>query len=225
MEGFDFEPGKIGSNGLATFGNDSALHFLWKIAAVRHSQRSIEEGRDIFIDVECCEIHYPGMKNVLIKHFNPQKPTYKEEVKAFFRQHPKAHEIYRLWKEDAAELTVGTPIKNWAVLSESEKAEFIALGLHSVEQVAAASDVTCQALGMKGREYRTRAQAYIATAKESAAAQQYATENLRLREDIELLQQRVAKLGVPEIDAPKKRGRPRKEQPDIEDVEDNEGNK
>jgi hypothetical protein len=187
------------------------------MAAVELTAEKVKQGRAIYQDVESCEIHYPGLKNILIKHFNPSKETYRAELKEFFRAHPKAAEVYRLWKEDAASPVVGMPLSEWVALSEGERAEFRAMGLHTVEQIAAASDITCQQMGMKGRETRTRAQALLATAKETAVAQQYAVENMKLREDLEQLRALVEQRGVSQVPA---KGKPNKKKEEGQ----NEGN-
>jgi uncharacterized membrane protein YccC len=91
------------------------------------------------------------------------------------------------------------------------------MNLFTIEQIAEASDITCQAMGAKGREWRTKAQAFIATSTETAAAQRFAAENERLRADLDSLREQVNTLRVAELDAPKKRGRPRKDS--VENVE------
>jgi hypothetical protein len=217
MDSFNFDSFTVGGNGVASFGSDNALHFVWKMDVMELTAETEIKGRKIYADVEMCEIHSPGLKNVLFKKFYPAKKTYKAELETFLRMHPKARQLYKEWKEGCATPTVGTPVTEWAALSESERAELRAMNLFTIEQIAEASDITCQAMGAKGREWRTKAQAFIATSTETAAAQRFAAENERLRADLDSLREQVNTLRVAELDAPKKRGRPRKDS--VENVE------
>lgn len=214
MEEFEFDRATFGAGGQASFGNDNALHFVWKMDAVEVTSKTEMEGRKIFMDVECCEIHFPGFKNIIYKQFKSPDTNPKEKLKLaeFFRQHPKARALYREWKDGVTSSNIGTPISEWGTLSEAERAELRAANIFTIEQMMEASDVVCQSLGPKGREYRTKAAATIETSKESAAAQRYAAENQRLREDVELLRQQIAQIGMPKVEAPRKRGRPRKDE-------------
>lgn len=201
MEGFEFGQMTLGRGGVASFGTDNALHFVWKMGAVELTNESERAGRKIFADVETCEIHYPGHRDVLIKTFNPKKATNKTELSDFLRMHPKAAALYREWKNESSHSSQGTPVGEWFALSEAERAELRAMNIFTVEQVADASDLTCQTMGPKGREWRTKAQAMIESAKETAAAQRFAAENQRLREDLDLLRTQVTALGVPQVAA------------------------
>lgn len=214
MEGLSpYSSERIASNGLIQWGNDDALHFEWKNGSMECSAKSEIEGRKIFMDVAECWIHYPGLKNILVKQF---KPGAHQALATFFKQHPKAEHVYRQWKAGAAQQIQGTPISEWPTLTESERAELRAMNIFSIEQVAASSDSVCQSMGPKGREWRSKAQAFLATAKETAAAQKYAAENERMKDELADLRKQIERLAIQQVRedeevAPRKRGKTAKQ--------------
>lgn len=203
--------GNMSGNGVMQFGSDEAFHFEWEVASERLGHESEKQGREIFRNIDRCTILYPGFKNTLCKDFGPEAHD-QTALRQFLNAHPKAAALYSSWKMTGQQQWQGTPIDEWSAISVAEKAELKALQLHTVEQVAAASDLVCQQMGMKGREYRTKAIAFIETAKETAAAQKFAAENERLREEMSLMKAQIAQLGkhvTSSTDQPR-RGRPRK---------------
>lgn len=214
MEDFNFDQATIGRAGVASFGSDNALHFVWKKDAVEVTSKTEELGRKIFTDVECCEVHFPGFKNILFKQFKSPDTNIaeKKKLQEFFALHPKAKALYKEWKEGQTNPISGTPLSEWPILSEAERAELRSLNIFTLEQICESSDMVCQQIGPKGREWRTKAQAWMETAKESATAQKFAAENQRLRDDLDILRKQIEGLSVQTMgEAPKKRGRPRKD--------------
>lgn len=117
---------------------------------------------------------------------------------------------YDAWKVKRQEMHIeGTPLKNWPMISAIRIAEFNAVGIFSVENLAAVSDTNIGKLA-DGRIWREKAIAWLESAEKNGAAAKYAAENERLRGDIEDLQKQVSEL----VAASEKRGpgRPRKEQ-------------
>ncbi len=89
---------------------------------------------------------------------------------------------YEKWKTSRQARTVdGTPLKNWPMLSPIQVAEFDSLGIYSVEHVAGLSDHLVTKI-QDGRVWRSKAEAWLASAKDNAAAAKFGAENERLRE-------------------------------------------
>ena len=104
-------------------------------------------------------------------------------------------EAYRAFKEKREMHIEGTPIRQWALCTPANIAEFEAIKIFSVEGLAQIPDSTLQRV-MGLREWREKAKAWLATAKDGAAAVKYAEENVRLNDEIGELKRQLAELGA-----------------------------
>src|SRR3990167_9979375 len=87
---------------------------------------------------------------------------------------------------------MGTPLSQWAILSPADVENLKGLKFNTIENIAAASDKQLQVLGMGAggmapHVLRTRTQAYLAVAQDTALPQKQA-------EDIEALKKQVSDL-------------------------------
>lgn len=123
---------------------------------------------------------------------------------------------YDAWKAKRQEMHIdGTPLKNWPMIPAIRIAEFNAVGIFSVENLAAVADGNINRLA-DGRIWREKAKAWLESAKENGAAAKYAAENERLRSTMEDMQRQIdelaAQLASKDGDEPRRGpGRPRKE--------------
>lgn len=110
-----------------------------------------------------------------------------------------------LWRayEKKMEQIDGTSLDAWTEIDKRTKHTLAYLGFTSVEQVAGASDLQVQKMGMSGTSLRIKAKAFLESHKNSAFAQEQATQ-------LDELKQRLAALEGTE--AAPRRGRPPKEQ-------------
>lgn len=122
----------------------------------------------------------------------------------------------------------GTPLGRWGVLSDNEIATLTAMNIYSVEQFAAQPrtkivgklpqeivDAFEQAIEwVKGKDIR---EAGKQQATQILAVSQ---ENSKLKDELEMLKEQMKALMNADVPAPKKRGRPRKE--DSEGIEESE---
>lgn len=125
-----------------------------------------EAGRPIFEDREYIEIRAPGDRlNVVHK-----------EVTQDIRQRYATQ--YKAWKagqdQDAA---VGTPLAMWPQVTSSDVETFKYQGIRTVEQLAALSETTIQALGPGYRKLKQRATDFLAASKDGAAMTKLRAEN------------------------------------------------
>lgn len=103
---------------------------------------------------------------------------------------------YEAWKTKRVERHIdGTPLKNWPLIPAIRILEFEQLGIFSVENLAAVSDTNIPKLA-DGRQWREKAKAWLASAKDNGVAAKYAAENQRLRDQIEELTKRVDELAA-----------------------------
>lgn len=117
-------------------------------------------------------------------------------------------EHYARWKAMKEERHIdGTPLKQWPLLSPVQIAEFEAANILSVEMLAELAD-THVAKIFDGRQWREKAKAWLAQAKDGATATRLAAENQRLKEKLETLEARLNEMAAePERRGP---GRPPK---------------
>jgi hypothetical protein len=131
-----------------------------------------------------------------IKKCNPGDPTnvierpVREEDKNEYPGQWSAYERRTTYRPES-----GTPIEDWPRLDVATVAKLKALEFHTVEQIAECSDQQCQRIGMGCYEMRTKAAAYIASAKDSSLVQKQADDLSKRDQQIADLQATVLRLG------------------------------
>lgn len=118
---------------------------------------------------------------------------------------------YDVWKTKRIEQHIeGTPLKNWPLIPPLRIAEFNAVNIFSVENLADISDTNISKL-VDGRIWREKAQAWLQSAKDNGAAAKYAAENERLRGDMAEMQKQIDSLVAAQNEEKRGPGRPRKD--------------
>lgn len=183
-------------------GNDANLFAEFYVRAVPHNLRTEQEGRPIFIDQIFVKIYIPGDRNSAIDR------KARDEDKVRF---PRQWAAFELQKQQTVE---GTPLDQWALLTPSQCAEYRALHIFTVEQLANLSDSQIQKIGHAGRDVNKMAKAYLERASKDAGAPAAAAEVSRLRDELAekdaTIRDLAARLDALEQDKPR-RGRPPKE--------------
>lgn len=144
---------------------------------------SEKRGHPVFKDVEMVSIIPLGdNRTELHKEVTDvERNRFKEEYAAF-----KAG-------EDGAK-HVGLVLKEWPQITSSMVKTLNYFNIFTVEQLADIDDNAIQRVGMGTRDLVTKARAYLAQAKDTAATQRYAAENARLEGRIAELQDQITKL-------------------------------
>ena len=161
--------------------------------AVENKARSIEEGRPIFDEIEMVEIRIPGdnktvfVDRVFRKDGTPNGAGLMNKPPAYIERWPRHYDNFKA-KQPAA--LIGTPLSEWPPMTVSKVAEFRALGIHTVENLADLTDGHLSKLGMGGREWREKARAYIQDAKAGSAA----AENAALQAQLDAMQAQIMML-------------------------------
>lgn len=100
-------------------------------------------------------------------------------------------EQYEKWKRDKSGAhIVGMPLSKWAMATPGMIKELEFLNVLSVEDLAAVSDGNVSNI-TEGRALREKAIAWLASAKDGAAAMRFAAENQRLRDEMAELRELV----------------------------------
>jgi hypothetical protein len=149
---------------------------------ILNPSRTAKEGRPIYDDMEVVRIFVAGDPlNQIVK---PVDASMKERFPV----------QYDAWIKKQEGMTIsGTPIRQWPLLTPANIAEFEGLKIFSVEALSEVSDgnVT-KSVGL--REWREKAKAWLETNKDSSAAARYASENMRLSDEVAELKQQMKDL-------------------------------
>ena len=186
---------------------DAALVVKFHRVPVLQPFESNLQGRPIFKDVDFVEIFTPGNQLNII-----DTPVREEHKRRFPQQW--ANYIASHGTDSGV---VGTAVSAWPFLTASQAEEFKSMKFFTVEQIANASDMQLQTLGMVGganpHVIRERAKAYLAAASGTAAPQAQAAELAQAKEQLAAMQAQInallaAQSGLTPAEPPKKkRGR------------------
>lgn len=191
-------------NGQQATNGDETLFVKFYMNSIQSSFETEKQGRPIFVPKLFVSIMAPGSNLSRV-----DRPATDADKQRFPKQ-------WMSYQNNENCETTGTPIAEWPKLTRTQVDELRAMKFYSVEQLAAASDAQLNAVGPMGPNFRTMAIAYLAQAKDTAAAQKIAAENERLTNDNVELKAQVKAL-ADRLDAiesgtvtTRPRGRPRK---------------
>ena len=104
---------------------------------------------------------------------------------------------YRNWIETKNnDLIEGTPLSAWPMISKGIVQEMNAVGIRSVENLAAVSDANI-ARFMDGHIWRKKAETWLSASKNTGEAMRLSAENDLLRDRMAQLEARIALLPIP----------------------------
>lgn len=185
------------------YAGDKNLMIKFHMEPMMDTQKSREEGRPIYRDVEHVRILIPGSKESVV-----DKVVTEIERNRF-------RDLYAKWKANEQMDFSGTPLESCTWIGKSLVEEMKFFNIRTVEQLSELSDTHAQKFpGIS--KYRDLAKAYIAQAEKGKAASDLAAamdaqkkENEDLREMIKGLQETLTRLegSAPPSAPPKPRGR------------------
>lgn len=164
---------------------------------VRNEFKSTEAGRPIFQEQIFIKKLIPGDNTLVID---------RKMRKADEDEFPKEWASY---KNKQQNIVSGTPLEAWNILSETQRAEFYALNIHTIDQFAQLPDIAGLKI-MGFNELRTKAQAFISANKD---AEIFATLKKDMAAQIDRQEKQIEELKLMVKDGyekPKKQGRPKK---------------
>lgn len=166
--------------------NNPGIFATFYLEPVQQMFKTEQAGRPIFEDREFVKIVIAGDKNSEV-----HREATPNDMERF-------HEVYARFKAGMAghDQVVGTPLSAWARLTPSMIREFQALNIFTVEHLSELSDTVKQNIGMGANELVAAAKAYLASATDGALAQALASENERLKADIDDLRAQIADIGA-----------------------------
>lgn len=185
----------------------------FKRIAVADVKRTQELGRRVTKDVDFAFIMQPGsrdqveriaadwLKMLKDKALNGSPDSYPQEwIDGFHRK-------YEAWQQGQDAPLNGTSVREWPALSPSQAANFVALNILTIEDVAAMTEDAMRNVGMGGRDLREKARDWLAGGEIAKTVQQ---ENEGLKAQLAELSARLAEL---EGDKPRRGRKPREVEP------------
>lgn len=163
---------------------------------VQHNHRSKLENRPVFVEKIFITKIVPGDNKLII-----DRPMRQEDMEDFPRE-------WALWEQKRQNVIPGTPIESWSALTDTQKAEFKALNIFTIEQFAGLADSNAVKI-MGFNDLREKAKAFISASQDAEIMAK-----LRAETDAKLASQEaeIERLRAMVMDMDKKRGpgRPRK---------------
>ena len=176
--------------------NRGKMAVFFHAVQVQNNFKTMTEKRPIFEEKVFLKKLVPGDSTLVV-----DRPMREQDVE----EYPIEWARFQQKKEQRVS---GTPIDVWSVLSETQKAEFKALHIFTIDQFAQLADSVGNKI-MGFNDLRDKARAFIAAAKDSAVF-----DKIRAETDAKLAQQEVEmaqlRVLVEKLSA-KKTGRPKKE--------------
>jgi hypothetical protein len=181
---------------------DASVVALFRNHAQKNELLSAKEGRPIFEDWEVCELRYPGSRNVGVypatsfSHWAVDPATGEQVKVTYAERFPRQYQQFKMM---ATQTKAGTPLTHAPFLTEARRAEFRALNIYTVEQLANIDGIELKNLGSGGRDLKNKAIEYLNDAKNNSGTTQLAAElealrarNEMLEEDLKLLKERAS---------------------------------
>jgi hypothetical protein len=176
---------------------DGVLVATFRNMVIPNAGKSAAEGRPIFDDVEVCEVRVPGSRNWTPypahahSHWRVD-PFTGEQTSITYAQ--RFEHQYRQFTAQQQQTKSGTPLDFATFLTEGQRAGLQAQNVYTVEQLSTIDGQELKNLGPSGRDWKNRADEYLAAAKANAPATQLMAEleamrarNMALEEDNEAL--------------------------------------
>lgn len=196
---------KTGENYFVSHGDDKSLWVEFYSEPVFLEFQSQKQGRPMYEDHDFVRIRTPGLGgNTVERRVRMEGDA---NVPSDPDRFPKQWQAYQ---NKQVQVQHGTPIEQWPPLRKGQVLELKAVGVHTVEQIAAISDTNLGVLGLDGRRLREMAKTYLDEAEKGAALSASLAREESLKADIEALKAQFAELAA---DNPKRGpGRPPKDQ-------------
>jgi hypothetical protein len=149
---------------------------------VRDEGKSQKEGRPIFEDKEFIEINAPGDKTSQI---------FRIATEADKRRFPRHYEAF---KSHGNEGVIGTPLREWQLITRSQAEELACSKIGTVEQLAGINDANMQQVGPY-LALRQLARDWLAKAKADAPAVEMRAQLEKRDNEIETLKGIMKQMG------------------------------
>lgn len=168
------------NNYLVSYGNDKGIFAEFFSDAIIDENETKIQGRPIYRNVDMLRMMFPGDTTKEVIRIVRTEPQGREpaDPDRFPRQ-------WAAYKSQIQQVQDGTPIEQWPPINKAQSLELKAMNIHTVEQLAATSDVNLKWMG--ARQLRDNAIAWLNEAKSGA-------ETIALRNQIDDLKREIEAL-------------------------------
>ncbi len=175
---------------------DRTLNVRFFYEELKDEAASVNEARPVFKSVEMCEIRYGDKDNVVCDRVKYMKPDPRQRFPV----------QYARFKAGEATQVVGTLLRQWGLIASTDAKSYEAIGILTVEQLAALSDQNAQQVRGAIAD-RQKARDFLAMAQGQAPLSQARAEIEALKERLAALEQKSpAEVQTPEVKVRKKPG-------------------
>jgi hypothetical protein len=131
---------------------------------IENVNRSQEENRVVFDDVDYVTLHQQGSSNTTIHRVDEwwaklQQQSRNSMIPVQWVDEYK--EAYEMWQSGKDPIVQGTHLSEWPKISRSEAEMWNAVHVRTVEELAEANEQTMESFGMGGRKMRTDAREFL----------------------------------------------------------------
>lgn len=196
---------------MASYGDDSTILANFDDEFVVNEYKTEMEGKPVYDHFIKISLEYPG--NNLFNFHSRFTPEDGKLGNKWTQRFPHQWGAFVAQKEQVPN---GTPIELWPPLDKKRVFELKAMKVFTVEQLAGLTDATGPNVGMDWRKMRDMANAFLNPEVGQVTISRLNRENQDQKTRIEVLERQISALAnstsVPLEEAPKRRGRPPKEQ-------------
>lgn len=155
------------------------------VKPVVNAKKSKLAGHPVFEDREWVKIVTPGDRNSWVERVATDKDR---------QTYPRTYGIFK--NTEKTQAVEGFRIEEWPQVTRAMAWTLKAANIFTVEQLATVSDTNIDKIGHSGRDLRSKAQAFVAVAKDSAAAHQFKAESDKKDMAIADLQRQISELAA-----------------------------
>lgn len=170
---------------------DAVLYVKFFDKPVQNQFESMKQGRPIMEMKTFKRIEKPGDLLSVIETF---------AYAADFKRFPMHYQHYLNAKEKGVEGMSGTMLADWPLLTAAQAEELRHFKFYTVEQVAGASDLQLQSIGMiagmAGTSFRDKAKQFLMAAHDSAGVSAQAEALAKAKADMDAANQKIAELNA-----------------------------
>ena len=185
-------------------------YVYFEAIATKNEQASEKEGRPIFDKTIMVHVTSPGLTKSM-PAFWVKRTSYdgKDVINAEYMTRYRA-QFDAFEKFEAGEKIAGTPLEELPFLDVHTRAMLKGQNVHTAEALADLSDAGISSVGMGAREWAVKTKAYLEAAGGGAPLVRLASENEKLKAELERQAKTIAELAA-RIDEPRRGpGRPSK---------------
>lgn len=176
---------------VASFGSDKTIHATFSEEIIKNEYRTNQEGRPIYDSLIQIELQYPGNNTSNFKKTFTAEEGDRGNI--WTERFPRQWAAFKSQREQVPD---GRPVETWAVLDKKRVMEMKGMGYHTVEQVAAMTDMNGPKMGLDWRKLRDQAIATLKPEDGAVAISKLTQENEDLKNRLDAMEKNMQNLAT-----------------------------